>query len=86
MKAVGLTQYLAIADENSLCDLEIDRPVAKEYDLLVKVRAIAVNPVDTKVRLPKAKTEAEPRILGWDAAGIVREIGDKVIGRRSSKQ
>ena len=78
MKAVGLTEYLAIADENSLRDFEIDRPVAKGYDLLVEVKAIAVNPVDTKVRSPKAKTEAQPRILGWDAAGIVREIGDKV--------
>ena len=78
MKAVGLTEYLAIADENSLRDLEIDRPVAKGYDLLVEVKAIAVNPVDTKVRSPKPETEAEPRILGWDAAGIVREVGDKV--------
>ena len=78
MKAVGLTEYLAIADENSLRDFEIERPVAKGYDLLVEVKAIAVNPVDTKVRSPKPETETEPHILGWDAAGIVKEVGDRV--------
>ena len=78
MKAVGLTEYLPIGDENSLRDVEIDRPVAKGYDLLVEIKAIAVNPVDTKVRSPKPEVETEPRILGWDAAGIVQEIGEQV--------
>ena len=78
MKAVGLTEYLPIADENSLRDIEIERPVAKGHDLLVEVKAIAVNPVDTKVRSPKPGVEAEPRILGWDAAGVVIEVGDRV--------
>ncbi len=78
MKAVGLTQYLPIEDDRSLQDVEIDRPVAREYDLLVEVKAISVNPVDTKVRSPKDKVEDQPRILGWDAAGIVVEVGEKV--------
>lgn len=78
MKAVGLTQYLPIENENSLLDIEIPKPTAKGKDLLVEVKAISVNPVDTKVRAPKDKVESEPRILGWDAAGVVIEVGDKV--------
>ena len=78
MKAVGLTQYLPIDNENSLLDLEIPKPTAKGKDLLVQVKAISVNPVDTKVRAPKDQVESEPRILGWDAAGIVVEVGSQV--------
>ncbi|MEM1172551.1 MAG: zinc-binding alcohol dehydrogenase family protein [Cyanobacteria bacterium P01_H01_bin.35] len=78
MKAVGLTQYLPIENENSLLDVEIPKPTAKGKDLLVQVKAISVNPVDTKVRAPKEKIESQPRILGWDAAGIVIEIGEEV--------
>ncbi len=78
MKAVGLTQYLPINDENSLLDLEIPKPIVKGKDLLVQVKAISVNPVDTKVRAPKDQVESEPRILGWDAAGVVVEIGEEV--------
>ncbi len=77
MKAVGLTQYLPISNENSLLDVEIPKPTAKGKDLLVEVKAISVNPVDTKVRAPKDKVESEPRILGWDAAGIVVEVGEE---------
>ncbi|MDY7020479.1 MAG: zinc-binding alcohol dehydrogenase family protein [Cyanobacteriota bacterium] len=78
MKAVGLTQYLPIDNENSLLDVEIPKPTAKGKDLLVEVKAISVNPVDTKVRAPKDQIESEPRILGWDAAGIVVEVGEEV--------
>ncbi|MEO1340142.1 MAG: zinc-binding alcohol dehydrogenase family protein [Cyanobacteria bacterium J06635_13] len=78
MKAVGLTQYLPIANQNSLLDLEVLKPKAKGKDLLVEVKAISVNPVDTKVRAPKDKVEPQPRILGWDAAGIVVEVGSQV--------
>ena len=78
MKAVGLKQYLPIEDDNSLLDVEIPKPTAKGKDLLVEVKAISVNPVDTKVRAPKDKVESEPLILGWDAAGVVVEVGDEV--------
>ena len=80
MKAVGLTQYLPIDDQNSLLDVEIPKPTAKGKDLLVQVKAISVNPVDTKVRAPKDKVESEPRILGWDGAGVVVEVGEEVKG------
>ena len=78
MKAVGLYQYLPIEDEKSLVDVEIDKPVAMGKDLLVAVKAIAVNPVDTKVRAAKTQVEQSPRILGWDAAGEVVAVGDQV--------
>lgn len=75
MKAVGLYKYLNIAHSESLIDVEIEKPVPVGKDLLVKVKAISVNPVDTKVRAPKDKTEVSPRILGWDVAGVVEQIG-----------
>ncbi len=78
MKAVGLTRYLPINDPQSLVDVEIATPVPEGRDLLVKVEAIAVNPVDTKVRAPKGKVESAPRVLGWDAAGTVYGVGPDV--------
>lgn len=78
MKAVGLYQYLPIENEQSLVDVQIDRPEPTGKDLLIHVRAISVNPVDTKVRAPKNETETTPRILGWDAAGEVIAVGPEV--------
>ena len=80
MKAVGLFQYLPIDHQESLLDLQIDRPEPGPRDLLVSVKAIAVNPVDTKVRAPKAAPviETTPKILGWDAAGEVVAVGSEV--------
>ena len=78
MKAVGLFKYLPIDDPESLLDVEIPKPEAKGRDLLVRVRAVSVNPVDTKVRSPKDKVETEPKILGWDAAGVVEAVGEEV--------
>lgn len=78
MKAIGLTRYLPIEDVDSLQDFECPKPEASDYDLLVKVNAISVNPVDTKVRAPKDQVETSARILGWDAAGEVVAIGQKV--------
>lgn len=76
MKAVGLYRYLPIDDPESLLDLTIPKPQATNKDLLVRVKAISVNPVDTKIRGPKDKVEEQPKILGWDAAGIVEEVGE----------
>lgn len=75
MKAVGLTRYLPIENPESLEDVVIEKPKATGRDILVKVAAISVNPVDTKVRAPKDKVEESPKILGWDVAGIVDEAG-----------
>ncbi|MGY1409922.1 MULTISPECIES: zinc-binding alcohol dehydrogenase family protein [unclassified Luteimonas] len=78
MKAVALTRYLPIDDAQSLLDVELDAPLASGRDLLVRVEAVSVNPVDTKVRAPKPQVEAQPRVLGFDAAGVVEAVGPDV--------
>ncbi|WP_244846423.1 zinc-binding alcohol dehydrogenase family protein [Caballeronia sp. SL2Y3] len=78
MKAIGLTRYLPISNPESLVDIELDKPTPTGRDLLVRIEAIAVNPVDTKVRAPKDKIEDSPRVLGWDAAGVVEAVGPDV--------
>lgn len=75
MKAVALLKYLPINHPESLIDVELPKPKASGRDLLVRVLAVAVNPIDTKVRKPKDKIETEPKVLGWDAAGEVVEVG-----------
>jgi zinc-binding alcohol dehydrogenase family protein len=79
MKAVGLYRYLPIDHPEALLDLEVDAPVVAGRDLLVEVKAVSVNPVDTKRRAPKPGSsdtvEKTPKILGWDAAGIVQSAG-----------
>ena len=75
MKAVALTHYLPISDPNAFLDVEMDKPTPTGNDILVAVNAVAVNPVDTKVRGPKEKVEDIPRVLGWDASGVVEAVG-----------
>ena len=78
MKAVGYTKSLPINDPNSLQDVELPVPVAQGRDLLVRVSAIGVNPVDFKVR-QRAEAEAgEVKVLGWDAVGEVVATGEGV--------
>ena len=76
MKAIGLYKYLPIEHEESLLDLDIEKPTPKKRELLVKIHAISVNPIDTKVKAPKEQVEEIPKILGWDAVGIVEETGE----------
>ncbi len=78
MKAIGLYKYLPIDHPESLLDLEVETPVATGHDLLVGVKAISVNPVDTKRRAPKDLVEKTPKILGFDASGIVEAVGPDV--------
>ncbi len=78
MKAVGYTESLPIDDENSLRDLVISRPAPGPRDLLVRIEAVAVNPIDTKVRKRRSGTSDAPVILGWDVAGVVEAVGDEV--------
>ncbi|WP_421983646.1 zinc-binding alcohol dehydrogenase family protein [Roseibium sp.] len=78
MKAVALTRYLPIDDPESFQDVDLPKPVPDGRDLLVAVKAVSVNPVDTKVRAPKGTVEETPRVLGWDAAGIVEAVGPDV--------
>ncbi|RKH33610.1 zinc-binding alcohol dehydrogenase family protein [Corallococcus praedator] len=78
MRAVALYKYLPSDHPEALVDVALPTPTPGPGDLLVRVHAVSVNPVDTKVRAPKAKVETEPRVLGWDAAGVVEAVGADV--------
>ncbi|MDO6732850.1 zinc-binding alcohol dehydrogenase family protein [Marinovum sp. 2_MG-2023] len=78
MKAIGYTTNGAIDRADALIDLEVEKPTAAGHDILVRVAAVSVNPVDTKVRLNRPAEGDAPAILGWDAVGEVVEIGDEV--------
>ena len=78
MKAVGYQQSLPIDHPASLIDFELPDPGATGHDLLVAVCAVSVNPVDTKIRANVTPENGATKVLGWDAAGIVRAVGDKV--------
>lgn len=80
MKAVALTRYLPITDEDALLDVELQAPEPRPTDLVVGVHAVSVNPADTKVRAPKPAVEPTPRVLGWDAAGEVIAVGSAATG------
>lgn len=78
MKAIGYYRNLPISDAESLVDLTLDDPVPGDRDLLVEVRAVSVNPVDVKIRANKAPEAGQPKVIGWDAAGVVRAVGKDV--------
>jgi zinc-binding alcohol dehydrogenase family protein len=77
MKAVAFTHSKPITDPDSLSDFDMPNPVPRHHDLLVEIKAVSVNPVDTKIRR-SGEPLGEPRVLGYDAAGIVRGIGPEV--------
>ncbi|MFK4754203.1 zinc-binding alcohol dehydrogenase family protein [Oceanobacter antarcticus] len=78
MKAVGYLQPRAIQEPDALVDIELPMPTATGRDVLVKVQAVSVNPVDTKVRSSAAAEAGQYKVLGWDAVGEVVAIGDQV--------
>src|SRR5579875_1664711 len=78
MKAVAYYESLPIDAPNALVDLTLPDPTPGPHDLLVEVRAISVNPVDVKVRTGMPPADNQPRVLGWDAAGVVRAVGADV--------
>lgn len=77
MKAVGSYKALQVNEDEAFLDVEIDKPEATGRNILVEVKAISVNPVDTKIR-KRPHPDETLRILGWDAAGVVSAIGDDV--------
>lgn len=78
MKAIGYTKSLPIDDIESLVDIELPQPKASGHDLLVKVKAIAVNPVDYKIRQRMAPEDDSYKVIGWDAVGEVVATGEEV--------
>jgi zinc-binding alcohol dehydrogenase family protein len=78
MKAIAYRASHPIDHAESLIDVELPEPKATGRDLLVQVKAISVNPVDTKIRKNVAPAEGELKVIGWDAAGVVQAVGPEV--------
>ncbi|WP_434514996.1 zinc-binding alcohol dehydrogenase family protein [Dechloromonas sp. ARDL1] len=78
MKAVAYQNTLPIDNPAALQDIELPDPIATGRDLLVEVKGISVNPVDTKIRAGRQPAAGQWGVLGWDAAGIVRAVGPDV--------
>lgn len=78
MRAVAYKTPQPISADTSLIDVDLPVPEASGRDLLVEVRAISVNPVDTKVRNSAAPEVGQVKVLGWDAAGVVKAVGPEV--------
>ncbi|MFZ9941902.1 MAG: zinc-binding alcohol dehydrogenase family protein [Luteolibacter sp.] len=79
MRFIGARTFLPTTDPACLVEFEAEGPVPGPSDLIVRIHACAVNPVDTKIRKSLGATMHEPpRILGWDAAGVVTEVGSEV--------
>lgn len=79
MKAVGYLQNLDISKSDSLMDLTLEKPnTFQPHDVLVKVMAVSVNPVDFKIRQGVPAKNDHPKILGWDIAGVVEKVGTSV--------
>jgi len=84
MKAVAYRQNLPIEHADSLLDVELpDPPRPTGHDLRVRVQAVSVNPLDTKVRRGSAPPDGQFKVLGWDASGFVESVGDAVTSLRA---
>lgn len=79
MKALAYSQAHALADF-AIREMEVPRPTLRPHDVLVEVRAISTNPVDYKKRATLSGSGGRPVILGWDAAGVVVEVGPEARG------
>lgn len=78
MKAVAYYQSLPVSNPDSLQNIELPEPAAGARDLLVEVKAISVNPVDTKIRQNVSPENGQAKVLGWDVAGVVKAVGSDV--------
>lgn len=78
MKAVGYKVPGPIDRDDSLSDIAVEKPKAEGRDLLVKIHAVSVNPVDTKVRRKAGPDGSEYKVLGYDASGVVDSVGPDV--------
>ena len=75
MRAVGYRNPLPITDPEALIDIDLPDPAPNPRDLLVRVKAVLVNPVDVMVRAKVAPSQGEVRVLGFDAAGVIEAVG-----------
>lgn len=78
MKAVAYNATGPIDREDALQDITLETPTAQGRDLLVRINAVSVNPVDTKVRVRQQPEPGGWGVLGYDAAGVVEALGPEV--------
>ncbi|MDR3374874.1 MAG: zinc-binding alcohol dehydrogenase family protein [Ancalomicrobiaceae bacterium] len=78
MRAIGFAHPGPIEAADALIAVDLPTPELGSHDLLVRVRAVSVNPVDVKVRAKSQPPAGTARILGYDAAGIVEAVGADV--------
>lgn len=78
MKAIAYQTAGPISQDEALLNIELPVPVATGRDLLVEVKAVSVNPVDTKIRNAVSAQENQWKVLGWDATGVVKATGPDV--------
>ena len=78
MKAIGYLTPKSIDQDDALIDIELNLPEAQGHDILVKVAAISVNPVDVKIRASAPPEAGQHKIVGWDAVGEVVAVGGQV--------
>lgn len=80
MKAIGFKTSLPIEHTDSFILFDTEKPVATGKNLLIKVAAVSVNPVDFKIRRNSAKDKVleSPKVIGWDAVGTVEAVGNEV--------
>ncbi|OIN11944.1 zinc-binding alcohol dehydrogenase family protein [Oceanisphaera psychrotolerans] len=86
MKAVGYNTPGAIDREDALIDFEMEKPTPTGHDLLVRVQAVSVNPVDYKIRQGRPPEGDTPAVLGWDAVGEVVAVGDQATAFQPGDQ
>ncbi|MEJ7559640.1 MAG: alcohol dehydrogenase catalytic domain-containing protein [Pedobacter sp.] len=79
MRAIGFKTSLPLTEADSFVEFEKEIPVPTGRQLLVKIKAISVNPVDYKIRQNSLKDQIVdiPKIIGWDAAGIIEAVGEE---------
>lgn len=78
MRAIGFTTPQPVTADTALIDFDMPMPEANGQDILVEIKAVSVNPVDTKVRNNAVPEPGQTRVLGYDAAGVVKAVGDAV--------
>ena len=78
MKAVAHRTPGPIDHEDALLDITLERPDPVGRDVLVRVAAVSVNPVDTKVRQNRPPQGGDWQVLGYDASGVVEAVGPDV--------
>lgn len=75
MKGIAIDAHLPTDRPECFIEVELKKPQPLARDLLVKVKAVSVNPVDCKVRSSIKEQLTSPKILGWDVAGEVVGVG-----------